>query len=422
MKLEIEKAIYGGAGLARSDGKAIFVPFTLPGEIVEAQIAEDRGSFANAELAAILDPSPARTEPPCPYFGSCGGCHYQHAQYEQQLQMKRSILQESLERVRIASYPEIAALHGDAFGYRNRIRLHVDRQTSALCYKKRASHQNLPVTECPIAAPVLERALRRLIRPAVALELGNVFEEMELFTNDTQDTTLISFWSSQGKKAATAALQQLWPHIEGFVRGAAVFATKSDNPQESLLAAMGDKALVYSAAGEQYRVSIGSFFQVNRFLVDRLAGLVTAEKTGRIAWDLYAGVGLFARALSHNFEQVVAVESAPSSTLDLRENLSGKSAKVVAAGTLDFLRRAKSHPRPDFVVVDPPRAGLGKEVCSLLGEIRAPQITYVSCDPATLSRDLKALLDSGYHFDSISMVDLFPQTFHLESVVSLSLR
>lgn len=421
MKLAIEKAIYGGAGLARSEGKAIFVPFTLPGETVDAQVTDDRGSFANAELVSVLEPSPERTAPPCPYFGSCGGCHYQHAQYMQQLEMKRSILQESLERARIASYPEIAAVHGDAFGYRNRIRLHIDRQTSALCYKKRASHQNLPVSACPIAAPVLEAALQKLIRLAAALELGKVFEEVELFTNDTQTTTLISFWSSHGKKAAAIALQQLWPHIEGFVSGAAVFATKADRPQESLLAAMGDKVLVYAAADEQYRVSIGSFFQVNRFLVDRLAGLVVSQKTGGIAWDLYAGVGLFARGLSRSFEQIIAVESAPSSIIDLRENLSGKNAKVVAAGTLDFLRRAKSHPRPDFVVVDPPRAGLGKEVCSLLGEIRPPQITYVSCDPATLSRDLKALLDSGYHLDSISMVDLFPQTFHLESVVSLSL-
>ena len=140
MKLRIEKAIYGGAGLARDEGKAIFVPFTLPGEVVEAHIIEDRGSYANAELDSVLEASPERAATPCPYFGECGGCHYQHASYPGQVEMKVQILRESLERAHLADIPAIFGVSGDALGYRNRIRLHVDRASSTLCYKRRGSH------------------------------------------------------------------------------------------------------------------------------------------------------------------------------------------------------------------------------------------------------------------------------------------
>jgi len=147
------------------------------------------------------------------------------------------------------------------------------------------------------------------------------------------------------------------------------------------------------------------------------------DRSGEVAWDLYAGVGLFARALTRQFKRVVAVEGAASSVRDLRENLSGGAHRVAAASTLEFLRMARSdrQGRPDFMVVDPPRAGLGKEITALTAEIRPAHITYVSCDPATLSRDLKSLLDSGYQLTKLHMVDLFPQTFHLESVAMLSL-
>jgi len=171
-------------------------------------------------------------------------------------------------------------------------------------------------------------------------------------------------------------------------------------------------------------VSVGSFFQVNRFLIDPLVELVTNETSGNVAWDLYAGVGLFSTVLASRFDQIVAVEFSPNSVRDLRHNLHGKSPRVVASSTLEFLHRAHAsrEKAPDLVIVDPPRAGLGKDVTTHLATIRPAHITYVSCDPATLSRDLKSLLDSGYHLSTLRMVDLFPQTFHLESVATLSLK
>jgi 23S rRNA (uracil1939-C5)-methyltransferase len=427
MKLRIEKQIYGGSGLARDEGKAIFVPFALAGELAKVEVAEDHGSYATAELQAILESSPHRTQPPCPYFGACGGCHYQHADYQHQLEIKLQILRESLERVHLREIPEITPLHAEPLGYRNRIRLHIDPVTRQPCYKKRASHHNLPVKECPIAAPVLENALRIIQSHAQSWQLGPTFSEIELFTNSAQDSLLLSLWTSGAPESAAQKLESLWPHLQAqltSLRGAALFSVERGKSPSKLLSQCGDSSLPYTVSGHDYRVSVGSFFQVNCFLLDPLVELVTGAYAGALAWDLYAGVGLFSAALATRFEQIVSVESAPSAVRDLRHNLPGKQHHVIASPALDFLRRARSGnlPTPDLVIVDPPRAGLGKEVAGLLAGIRVPHITYVSCDPATLSRDLKSLLDSGYHLRAMRMVDLFPQTFHLESVAKLSLQ
>ena len=160
-------------------------------------------------------------------------------------------------------------------------------------------------------------------------------------------------------------------------------------------------------------------FQVNRWLIDDLAEKVAAHRHGGLAWDLFAGVGLFAKRLAENFERVVAVESAPTASEALKHNLKGNAADCVMAETAAFLRAQSNAARPDLIVVDPPRAGLGAETTSLLAEVGAPAIVYVSCDPATLARDLRALLSSGYAIGSVTLADLFPQTFHLESVVEL---
>lgn len=428
MKLRIEKPVYGGAGLARHEGKAIFVPFAVPGELVEARVTRDHGSYADAELESISESSPHRTQPPCPYFGECGGCHYQHANYLYQLEIKSQILRETLERAHLIDIPEIVRVYAEPLGYRNRIRLHIDRATSKLSYKKRASHQNLAVDACPIAAPVLESALRSIQSVAASWQLGKHFTEIELFTNSPQDSILLSLWTSANETSSPdQRFSLLWPELQTLIpklTGAAVFSGEQRGQQSRLLASIGEQSLTYAAAGHDYRVSLGSFFQVNRFLVDPLAEHVTGSSSGALAWDLYAGVGLFSVALASQFEQMVAVESAPGSVRDLRHNLHGRAHRIVASSTLAFLQRARAskEKKPDFVIVDPPRAGLGKEATTLLATARPAHITYVSCDPATLSRDLKSLLDSGYHLSSLRMVDLFPQTFHLESVATLSLK
>ena len=158
---------------------------------------------------------------------------------------------------------------------------------------------------------------------------------------------------------------------------------------------------------------------MNRWLIDDLVARVTAQHRGALAWDLFAGVGLFARQLASSFQHVVAVESAPASTAALVHNLAGASASVLPTSTLDFLRRNRKAARPDLIIVDPPRTGLGPDTTSLLTEIASPRLTYVSCDPATLARDLRALIAGGYSIQRLTLADLFPQTFHLETIVDL---
>lgn len=426
MKLRIEKPVYGGSGLARADGKAVFVPLTLPGEEVEAAITQNKGGFARAELLSVVDASPARVQPPCPYYGRCGGCHYQHAAYPAQVEMKLAILRESLERVHLRDLPEIGAITAEPFGYRNRVRLHVQKNPFSLSYKFRNSHDNLPVDSCPIAAPTLQRAIQTVNRHDASAQLATFVTEVELFTDPAESSLLVSLWTDRPAPAAQQLLGKtsLWlRQILPEVHGAGLFAVEKGRAPSRLLAHAGTDSLLYSSANSCYRVSLGSFFQVNRFLIDPLVNLVTNAETGATAWDLYAGVGLFSVPLAQSFSSVVAVESSPSAVRDLRENLRGTKQRVVAADTATFLRQAATqhHPPPDFVVVDPPRAGLGPEVTAALGKIRPRKITYVSCDPATLSRDLAALVQFGYRLNQMHLLDLFPQTFHIESVTHLSL-
>jgi len=427
MELRIEKPIYGGAGLARHEGKAVFVPFTLPEEIVEVRITEDHGGYAQAELEGAIEPSSERVAPPCPYYGACGGCHYQHAAYALQVEMKRSILCETLERAHIRDIPEIAALTGEPFGYRNRVRLHVERNPFRLGYKLRKSRVTLPIEVCPIAAPALETAIGILLRAGADLGLAALANELELFTDAGESSLLLSFWTSLPAREAERLLAAAWPGLRDLLpalTGAGVFSALKHRAPSQLLAHAGEPWLLYAAAGRSYRVSLGSFFQANRVLLGSLVRLVTEDESGDAAWDLYAGVGLFSLPLASSFSEVTAVESVAGSVRDLRENLRGPSRpRVVASETAAFLRRAveQNIPAPDLVVADPPRAGLGRDVTSHLGKLRPPRITYVSCDPTTLSRDLAALLESGYRLRTLHLVDLFPQTYHMETVAHLTL-
>jgi 23S rRNA (uracil1939-C5)-methyltransferase len=182
---------------------------------------------------------------------------------------------------------------------------------------------------------------------------------------------------------------------------------------------VGSGALIYKTNSAEYRVSAGSFFQVNRHLTDELVDLVVDARSGTTALDLYAGVGLFSVVLARNFERVIAVESSQTSHSDLQYNRPG-NVKAVHATTEHYLKNGGKI-RADLVVVDPPRSGLGEDIARTLAELRAPRITYVSCDPATLARDLRVLVGSGYRIGQTHLIDLFPQTYHLETVIHLTL-
>ncbi len=418
MEVEIEKPIYGGSFLARHEGKAIFVPLVLPGETVRLRVIENKSGYATAEPVAVLTASELRIAPPCPHFGPCGGCNYQHTDYANQLAVKRAILRETLERAGVPAPQEIGILSGDPWAYRNRIRVAFDADGNP-GYRGRRSHQVVPIRACPIAAPTLVAAAQAAGEILARVPANLRPHELLLFCDGAESALLATFFvpgpSQLLLDGIAAALHDAMPQLTG-----AQLATggRPGRPPETL-AQWGAQSLTYPAAGFPYRVDHGAFFQVNRWLIDAFVSNVISEAQGALAWDLYAGVGLFARQLAARFERVIAVESAPASIAALAANLAGTSGEAVSASTLEFLRGNKSGNRPDLIVVDPPRTGLEGAICALLTDIEAPQFVYVSCDPATLARDLRVLLGGGYVIDSITLADLFPQTFHLETVVRL---
>lgn len=419
--VQIEKPLYGGACLARIEGKAVFVPLTLPGEQALVRIVEDKRGYAKAELEELVTPAPERTIPACPHFGVCGGCDYQHADYATQLRFKQAILRETLQRAGVRGPDEIDVLSGEPWGYRNRIRLAFDAAGNP-GYRGRRSHGIVPIRECPIAAPLLVEAAFAFAEISRALAPNLRPAELSLFCNADETALLATvFVAHAGKLRLDDLAKALHARIPALL-GMEVVRAGPNEKSPRTLAHWGPDSLPYRAASFDYRVDHGSFFQVNRQLVDVLAENVTTGFRGTLAWDLYAGVGLFARKLTQTFEQVVAVESAPAALSALKANLQDTRSEAIATETLTFLRRASRDAAPDLIVVDPPRTGLGSEITAQLARLAAPAIVYVSCDPATLARDLRALTDAGYAVESLTLADLFPQTFHLETVVRLGRR
>lgn len=433
MLLSIEKLIYGGDGLARTapsaDGRsmAVFVPFVLPGEQVEADLPQAKPGFARGSVRQIIQASPDRIDARCPYFQKCGGCHYQHIPYERQLEFKAQILRETLQRIgKIELKDEIRLHPSPPWNYRNRTRLQVRTAPEfAVGYYRFGSHQFLPVCECPISSPLINRVIVRLT------ELGGLncppgIEELEVFSNASDDAMLAwAFCRASDRESDllrwAETLRGELPNVEGI----SFFSSRqrSQNEEEpsgemKLLAQSGATSINYQA-GHRYQVSAGAFFQVNRHLIDDLISVVTGDARGDLALDLYAGGGLFSVPLAKNFHHIFAVEPSHTSLPDLRQNVPA-SVKVVGTRAEEYLRGRPVPKRPDLVVLDPPRTGAGKAVTRSLVELGAQRIRYVSCDPATLARDLGPLAAAGYRIEQAHLFDLFPQTFHIESVMLLA--
>jgi 23S rRNA (uracil1939-C5)-methyltransferase len=458
--LTIEKLVYGGDGLARlppddrGRGKAVFVPFVLTGETIEASLTEQKPGFARGKTDRILEPSPHRIQPACPYFGQCGGCHYQHATYKHQLEIKKEILRETLRRTAKLDPPcEIEVHSSPPWNYRNRSRLQIQTTpTFAAGYLKVASHDLLAVEECPISSPLINRGIAALWRSGRAGNFPDGVSEIEFFANadDTQLVVELScsadahrapirqwaedFKASVPEIVGLVALRELRQRLsqQGSSKKASSQQGSSQPLEKEKLVVVGADHLTYQTQRALYRVGAGSFFQTNRYLIDELVKIVTQGQSGKLALDLYAGVGLFSTALACDFHHVVSVESSQISSADLSYN-QPSNGEVVQATTVQYLARLENSERggkgtvlphvahkPDLAVVDPPRSGLGEPVARLLANLGAPRVTYVSCDPATLARDLVPLLAAGYRVEQMHLVDLFPQTFHLESVVHLS--
>lgn len=452
MLLTIEKLIYGGDGLARlaandeGRGKAVFVPFVLASEKIDASLVEQKPGFARAVASKIVEPSPHRVAAECRYFQQCGGCQYQHSSYEHQLEIKKEILAETLRRTaKLELSGEIEIHASPPWNYRNRSRLQIKTQPEfALGYFRMGSHELLAVEECPISSPLINRAIAALWKSGRAGKVPAGIREVEFFANGDDTQLLIELGCGAEVRRAKVRewaedLRVEIKEIVGVVafregdREASTKGTRSGRSslQHSSLQSsverfltVGAEFLTYQTERAAYRVSAGSFFQTNRFLIDELVKIVVGGRSagrasGELALDFYAGVGLFSTALAGDFRHIVSVESSQTSSADLAYNRQS-NGEAVEATTEQYLAGAVLPGIPDLVVVDPPRSGLGERVARRLGHLRAPRVAYVSCDPATLARDLVILLGAGYGVEQVHLVDLFPQTFHLESVVILT--
>src|SRR5579862_8860062 len=392
-EIDVEKLVYGGDGLARRDGQVILTPYVLPGERVEVEAAEERAGLLRARLLRVVTPSAERIAAPCPYFARCGGCHYQQAGYEQQLAAKRSILIETLARVgKLAPPGEIRIVHGEPWGYRNRAQFHIDG--TGIGYLEARSHKLCTINQCPIASPRIHAALTVVRQMLHDPKWPRFVGSIELFTNET-DLQLNVLETE--RPVARRFFDWCGEMLGGPVSG----------------------AIEYPAAGAIYRVSHNAFFQVNRFLVDQLVENALEQAQGESALDLYAGVGLFSLPLARRFARVTAVESSSAAVRDLAHNAERAGVAVTTQQLpVDAFLRSLETP-PDFVLADPPRAGLGASVVKELLRLAPARITIVACDPATLARDLAGLTAAGYEITGMTMIDLFPQTFHIETVVHL---
>ena len=418
--LAIEKLVTGGRGLGRHDGEAVFVPLTAPGDQVRVRITRRQKGYREAQLVEVLEPGPGRREAPCPHFAECGGCDLQHLDDQAQIDARRAILLECFQRLGkldIAGRLEEGD-PGAPVGYRNRLRLS-QHPTGRYGLKRRASHEVVPLDQCPVMAEPFASTILPWLRflPPV---------DQIVVRLDGRGGWLVSLYGPPARAKLLKKILAEAPDGEAPAPGLKGVLL-NNRPQ------WGHTYLVLEVGGHKFRVSHNSFFQGNLGAAEQALGTVRAWlaaddfKGGDLA-DLYGGVGLFALGLADRFERIVTIDSDQSAVHDARENV---RRDAVAQGRVEIREGQVEKELADpevkqllnwseaCVVVDPPRAGLGKPVLASLGELQPRRVIYLSCDPATLARDCAALTASGYEVARLRPLNMFPQTAHLETLVQL---
>ena len=383
LEVEVERILPGGMGLAHAGGKTVFVSLAAPGDRVRVRIDRQQGDLLFASIKEIVTPSPLRIEPPCPYFGRCGGCDFQQLTYEAQLAAKADIIRDCLHRIaRLENVPEIVVTPSpNNWRYRMRATWQIDREQRQIGYYERGSRRVCDVADCAVLLPELQETLEKVR----ATEWSRFPRELK--------------------------------HLD-------VVAGENEVSLSPRFAEFETNELSLTVRGEVYHYNAEAFFQINPSLLGSLIDFAIADASGETVLDLYCGVGLFTLPLALRFRNVIAVESNSTAVRFARRNLQDAgltNVRVVSATVTDWFRSDSATRGPvDFVLLDPPRAGAESAVIKGILDLHPSQISYVSCDPATLARDLKKLLAGGYIIDSLAAFDLFPQTHHVETVVRLT--
>ncbi len=383
LEVTIERILPGGAGLAHADGQTLLVALAAPGDRVRVRVERTQGRVSFASIVEIVEPSAVRVVPPCPYFGRCGGCDFQQLSYEAQLAAKVEIIRDCLRRIARLDFTEDIHItpSPSAWNYRARAQWQRDPVRHRLGYFERASHRVCDIAACPVLVPELETTLEAL---RVQMKEDSLPDE------------LTEFQAVAGDEGASLAPPA--PHLP-------------------------TREVSRLIAGHRYRFSAEGFFQINHALLDPLVAFAIGDARGDTAVDLYCGAGLFTLPLAQFFTRVFGVEANSAAIHFARRNLADAglcNATFEVSRVADWLSKTTaSLPPVDFLLLDPPRAGAEDETVKGILALRPGHISYVSCDPATLARDLKALLAGGYTLDALAAFDLFPQTHHVETVVHL---
>jgi 23S rRNA (uracil1939-C5)-methyltransferase len=425
--LSIEKLVYGGDGMAHAEGNTIFVPYVLPGEEVRASVRSRKKKLVRASLLEVQKRAPGRIAALCPHFGVCGGCHYQHIEVSEQVRLKKEILRETLSRLGGVEWTgEIPEHTAQPYGYRNRAQWGFrSALPRAFGYFLPESAHILAIDQCPVLSPRLAQTFQTLQEMTRDNSLPSGILEMEAFADSEDAHIALNIAFERYPKPPKTLLSEFKSAIP------ALQSLLIQDESKKRFDLDGPGYLIQRAGGFNYHVNHLSFFQVNRFLIEDLLQTVVAGAKGNYALDLYAGVGFFTLPLAKSFPKVVSVDANLSATRDLRNNAEAADCQVLSENVHaeEFLK--KKQDQPDFVVLDPPRAGLGADSAVHLANLGASEIAYLSCDPATLARDLSVLvgtqrkrtiatsINHRYEISEVHLFDMFPQTFHIETLVRL---
>jgi len=400
-ELELTSIAHGGAALGRHEGRVIFVPYALPGETVCVEITEDKGRYAFARPVKVLAPAPDRVEPPCPYFGpaGCGGCQWQHVDYTAQLRFKAEVVADQLSRIGGVADPVVRPTLPDPSGwaYRNHAQFH-PAPGEGLGFQGTFGGPVIPIDECLILHPLL----------------SDLYAMLDLDLPDLLRLSLRAGTESGDLMLVFEMADDLPPALEIDLPVSCVLLL-SDGQHANLI---GNNHVTETVAAHPFRISAPSFFQVNTPQAAQLVRLVTGYldlRGGETVLDAYCGVGLFAAHLAGHAGLVIGVEVALAAVADLLENTAGMDNVEVVEGPVEAVLPDLDVPL-DAAVVDPPRAGVDRFALDALVARHPGRIVYVSCDPATLARDAKRLARAGYSLVEVQPVDMFPQTYHVESV------
>jgi 23S rRNA (uracil1939-C5)-methyltransferase len=382
-EVEIQRLLPGGVGLAHAEGLTLFVSLAAPGDVVRVKLDRVQGSVGFASIVEILMPSAVRVEPPCPYFGRCGGCDFQQLTYEAQLQAKVEMIRDCLHRIAKLEVGDIPITPSvNEWHYRSRATWQLDSDARLLGYFERGTNRICDVEYCAVLAPQLQQTLEK-VRTYVAAKTSR------------QPKHIDAVLGNEGLSVS--------PAIAGFTA----------------------RVISRRIADENYYFSADTFFQINHEMLEPLIAAAMGDVTGQKAIDLYCGVGLFTLPMARRFARVTGVEANARAAEFARRNVAAaklENIEIANLGVADWLKHSRSFEVLEFLLLDPPRVGCENAVIAGILAMRPRRIAYVSCDPATLARDLKKIIAENYILDSVAAFDMFPQTHHVETVARLTAK